>query len=629
MTVARRLLRNPLGLVSSAVLALIVLFGLSAPFLAPYDANLVRPELTNVGPFSSDFLLGGDQAGRDILSRLMYATRDTLSASLVMLAVSLGLGVITGLLAGYFDGWFDALSSWVANAVMALPGVVLLIALYTVIGPSITTAMAVFGVLIAPAYFRLVRTLVRAVRQELYVDAAKVSGLPDCRIIFRHVLRAVRAPIIIQSSFVLAAGIAIQAGLEFLGLGDSRSASWGGMLDDAFNNMYIARLNVLWPAAMITLTTLCLVLLGNALRDVLQEGRSQARPLRPRDVARLQAQHRAQLQAQHRADRQAGRRAQPEHEPPGTPGPPGTSQFPKAPRPPEAHEPPEPPEAPERLLSIRDLVVAYPTADQADGPVRAVVLGLDLDVRRGEILGLVGESGSGKTQTAFAALGILPREAVVLGGRITFDGLDLRDPDVLRRVRGRRVGYVPQEPMSNLDPMFSIGAQLAYGLRAAKPMSKAQARRELLDLLARVGIKDPERVYRSYPHQISGGMAQRVLIAGAIAPGPDLVIADEPTTALDVSVQAEVLELIRELQRERDLTMILVTHNFGVVADVCDRVSVMKEGLVVETNDVRRLFAHPRHDYTRVLLESTLDGSLVREPLPEPLGEPLPEEAGA
>ncbi|MFC8432356.1 dipeptide/oligopeptide/nickel ABC transporter permease/ATP-binding protein [Streptomyces sp. NPDC057253] len=573
----RRLLRNPLGLFSSVVLLLIVLFGLASPF-SPHDPNTARLELTNAPPFSGDFVLGGDQAGRDILSRLMHATLGTLTASLVVLAVSLVLGVVTGLVAGYFGGWFDTVSSWVAGAVMALPGFVLLIALYTVIGPSILTAMAVFGVLIAPSFYRLVRGLVISVRQELYVDAAKVSGLSEYRIISRHVLRAVRAPVIIQSSFVLSAGIAIQAGLEFLGLGDPTSASWGGMLQDAFNNLYIARANVIWPAALISLTTLCLVLLGNALRDVLQAGGTQVQPLRASVVTRLRAEHEAS----------------------------GTA------RPASFAEASADGERATALLTVRDLVVAYPVSGTE---VRSVVHGASLDVRRGEIHGLVGESGSGKSQTAFSVLGILPRAAVVLGGEITFDGADLRDPARLREVRGKRIGYVPQEPMSNLDPMFSIGAQLTYGLRAGRPLSRARAKEELLELLARVGIRDPRRIYDSYPHQISGGMAQRVLIAGAVAAGPDLIIADEPTTALDVTVQAGVLELIRELQQERNLSMLLVTHNFGVVADICDRVSVMKEGLVVETNDTEALFRDPRDPYTRMLLASTLDGSVVREPL--------------
>jgi peptide/nickel transport system permease protein len=237
---------------------------------------------------------------------------------------------------------------------------------------------------------------------------------------------------------------------------------------------------------------------------------------------------------------------------------------------------------------------------------------VDLDVRRGEVHGLVGESGSGKSQIAFSCLGILPREALILGGVVLLEGEDLfAEEQKMRDARGRRIGYIPQEPMSNLDPSFTIGSQLSRGLRASRPMPKKQARKLLVDLLLRVGITDPERVMGLYPHEISGGMAQRVLICGAVASDPDIIVADEPTTALDVTVQAEVLELLRELSRERGLAMILVTHNLGVVADLCDVVSVMKDGNIVERADVERIFESPREAYTQQLLSSSRSVELM------------------
>ena len=255
------------------------------------------------------------------------------------------------------------------------------------------------------------------------------------------------------------------------------------------------------------------------------------------------------------------------------------------------------------LLSVRGLRIAYPLAE---GGINEVVHGVDLDLRRGEIHGLVGESGSGKSQIAFSILGILPREALILGGSILLDREDLMaDEQKMRAARGRRIGYVPQEPMSNLDPSFTIGSQLLRGLRATRPMPKQQARKRIVDLLVRVGITDPERVMRLYPHEISGGMAQRVLICGAVASDPDIIVADEPTTALDVTVQAEVLELLRELSRERGLAMVLVTHNLGVVADLCDTVSVMKDGNIVEKAAVEAIFESPQETYTQELLSSS------------------------
>ncbi|MGP3968334.1 dipeptide/oligopeptide/nickel ABC transporter permease/ATP-binding protein [Streptomyces sp. 6N223] len=560
----RRLLRHPTGAICLGFLVLVAAFGLSSPWLAPVDPNATDLAAVNAGPFSEGHLLGADATGRDILSRLMWGTRPTLLGCLIVLAVSLSVGLTSGLVAGFYRGRIDAVVNFLSDAVMSLPGIVLLISLYALTGPNIIAAMAVFGLLIAPTYFRLVRSIVVGVRNELYVDAAKVVGLSDARIIAKHVLWAVRAPVIIQTSFILAAGIGIQAGVEFLGLGDPAQPSWGTVLQNSFDNLYNNRPGMIWPALLISLTIMALVLLGNVLRDVLQSA-AQSRDLKP-------ARRRELL----REARKARADAAPEV----------AAKV-----------------APDVILSIRGLRVGYPGNEQR---VREVVHGVDLDVRRGEIHGLVGESGSGKSQMAFSTLGILPRQAVVLGGSIRLDGTELLgDDDALRHARGRRIAYVPQEPMSNLDPAFTVGAQLVYGLRAARKMNRSDAERELLGLLARVGIDDPERVFRLYPHQISGGMAQRVLICGAVASNPGLIVADEPTTALDVTVQAEVLELLRELRDERGLAMILVTHNLGVVADICDAVSVMKDGHIVERSDVDALFASPAHDYTRELLSAS------------------------
>ena len=555
-SVLRRLATNLQGAACLAFLLIVVLVGLLAPWLAPVGPNVTNLEAVNAPPFSPGHLLGADATGRDILSRLIWGTRETVLACVIVLVVSVVLGVTTGLIAGFYRGRFEAVVDWISDVVMSLPGIVLLIALYARTGPNIVAAMLVFGLLIAPSYFRLVRSVVVGVRTELYVDAAKVVGLSDARIIGRHVLWAVRAPVIIQSAFVLAAGIGIQAGVTFLGLGDPATPSWGIVLQESFNNIYNNRAGVLWPALLITLTILALVLLGNVLRDVLQS-----------------SAHSRTLTARRR--RELTRRAPAD----GAPS------------------------APDVVLAIRGLRIGYP--DGAGG-ARAVVHGVDLDVRRGEIHGLVGESGSGKSQIAFSTLGILPKEALILGGGVLLDGQDLlADPKRMQQARGRRIAYVPQEPMSNLDPSFTIGAQLTYGLRAVRKMSKRDAERHLLGLLARVGITDPERVFRLYPHEISGGMAQRVLICGAVAGDPDVIIDDEPTTALDVTVQAEVLELLRELRDERGLAMILVTHNLGVVADICDTVSVMKDGLIVEHSDVDTLFESPGQAYTRDLLSSS------------------------
>ena len=569
-----RLLRNPQGLLCLLWLLMIVVAAIFAPILAPYDINQADLAAANLPPFSPGHLLGGDVAGYDILSRLIWGARQTLLAIGIVTAVSVALGVTAGLIAGFYRGRFEAIANFVSDVVLSLPGIVLLIALYALTGPNLAAAMAVFGVIVAPSYFRLVRSIVIGVRNELYVDAARVVGLSDLRIIGRHVLWAVRAPVVIHSAFVAAAGIGIEAGVSFIGLGDPTQASWGQTLQTSFRAIYFNGWGVLWPALVISISILCLILLGNALSDVLQaSARSEV----------LSARRRRQLIAS--ATRDFDETAPEESIAIGS--------------------------SDDVVLSVRGLRVGYPTTS---GGVTEVVHGVDLDLRRGEIHGLVGESGSGKSQIAFSTLGILPREALVLGGSVLLDGEDLlRDPKRMRVARGRRIGYIPQEPMTNLDPAFTIGAQLVRGLRSAKPMSKTQARDRVESLLARVGIADPKRIMKLHPHEISGGMAQRVLICGAVAADPDVIIADEPTTALDVTVQAEVLELLRELCDERGLAMLLVTHNLGVVADLCHTVSVMKDGRIVEHADVDELFESPREEYTRQLLSSSLSVALVEE----------------
>ncbi len=433
--------------------------------------------------------------------------------------------------------------------------------------------MAVFGVLLAPAFYRVVHAAVAGVRNELYVDAARVAGLSDVRIISRHILTVVRAPTIILTASLAGIAIAIQAGLDFLGLGDLSKPTWGAMLQDAFANIYTAPLLVLWPSLAIGGTCIALTLLGNALRDELE--RSGGVKRRRRGVAGIVAIEK---------------------------------------RPVILHEEGSAAEPREELLRVTDLAVGY---DQADGSVTTVVEDVDLVIRRGEVHGLIGESGSGKTQTAFAVMRLLPAGGRIVNGAIHFEGRDLASLSnrEMRTLRGARIAYVPQEPMSNLDPTFTIGSQLTEPMTAALGVGKKEARTRALELLARVGIPDPQRTFDSYPLQVSGGMAQRVLIAGAVSCDPDLLIADEPTTALDVTVQAEVLDLLRELKSEFDMAVLIVTHNFGVVADLCDRVSVMQSGRIVETGSVRAFFAGPQHPYTKSLFDAILEDAEPRGPL--------------
>jgi oligopeptide/dipeptide ABC transporter ATP-binding protein len=256
-------------------------------------------------------------------------------------------------------------------------------------------------------------------------------------------------------------------------------------------------------------------------------------------------------------------------------------------------------------LELRGLTAAVPGER---GPVR-LVEDVSLHVHAGETLAVVGESGSGKTVTFTSALGLLPRPGRVIAGEALLEGVDLLKlaPEALRRARGARIGMVFQDPLTGLNPVFRVGQQITEVLRAHLPITRRAARDRAVELLARVQIPDPGRRVDDHPHQFSGGMCQRVLIAMAIALGPRVLVADEPTTALDVTVQAGVLDLLADLRTETGMAMVLITHDLGVVARQADRVAVMYAGRVVETGTVAEVFAAPRHPYTIALFRSVPD----------------------
>jgi len=569
-----------LGAICVGYLVLTVLAGFMASSISGHHPNEVFPREIRLGPSAAHWM-GTDSSGRDIFSRLLHGTLPTLRDASIAVIVASSLGTLFGLVAGYFGKWLATIGTRVADLLMALPGLVVLLAVRTVVGPSMPLMMIALGIVMSGGFFRVVYAAVLGVRNELFVDAARVFRLSDTRIILRHILPTVRGPAVILAANLMAISIAIQAGLVFLGLGDLFAPGWGNLLNGGFANIYTVPLELLWPSAAIGLTCVIFFLFGNVVRDEFARiGISAAAVAREQGAAEDSAPVDGKTGVPHRHDPSAAHMA------------PADGQF---------------------VLGVRGLVVGYPGAG---GRVNRVVDGVDLRIARGEIHGLIGESGSGKSQVVLSIIRLLPE-----GGRIVAGSVFLGGKDVVRltekemdRLRGRHVAYIPQEPMSNLDPVFTVGSQLVEPLRIQLGLGRRAARNRAMELLEQVGIGDPKRVFHSYPHQISGGMAQRILIAGAISCSPTLLIADEPTTALDVTIQAEILELLRELRRQLDLAVLLVTHNLGVVADICDKVSVMQSGSIVETGSVADIFGDPQHPYTRALFAATLDDAPARAP---------------
>ncbi|WP_084106308.1 dipeptide/oligopeptide/nickel ABC transporter permease/ATP-binding protein [Demequina sp. NBRC 110056] len=565
-----RLVRDPQAVITGSILILMIIAGLLANVIAQHDPNEANLYVVNAPPGTEGYPLGADQAGRDILARLLHSINTAVVSALIGASVALVIGTAFGLVGGYFAR-LRSMTEWTFTLIMTFPGILLLILLMPLTGGDYRATMLIFGVLLSPGIYRIVRNMTVGVSRELYVDAAKVSGVTSSRILRRHVLSVVRGPIVIATAFLCGTAISTQAGLAFLGVGSLSIPSFGAMISEGFRNIGLAPTQYLWPALTLGVMNACIVLFGNALRDTLQGAQPKPQKI---SVAHLA----------------------------------------------EGFEAESGPNAAPALLSIRDLGIAYPSPS---GELNEVVRGVSLDLKPGETVGLVGESGSGKTQTAFGVLGVLPNEAIVTRGSVRVDGTEIlgAPESTLRKLRGDVIAYVPQEPMSNLDPVYTVGSQLVEGIRVATGVSKREAKVRALELLERVGIPDPQRTFKSYPHEISGGMAQRVLIAGAVATEPKILIADEPTTALDVTVQADILDLLRDLQQEMGMGIILVTHNFGVVADICSRICVMKEGEVVESGEAVDVFADPQHEYTSMLLNAILDEDTVRTDPPVAVGQ--------
>jgi peptide/nickel transport system permease protein len=555
-------------------LVLVVGVAIFAPITLPGVSTEYAGDLTSAsqGP-SLAHPLGTDTVGRDVLDRLLVGTQVTMLGVAESLLVVLALGVPLGLAAGYLGGRLDRGVTWLADLTFSVPAIVIVIVVLAVFPASMLAAMVTLGVLAAPGLMRVVRSATLPVREELYVEAAEISGLSRPYILGRHILPRISGVVIVQASLLAAVALVAQTGLAFLHLLVAPPApSWGGMVADG-TSVLLSDPWLIWPPGMaIAVTILAFCLLGDVVRDTAAETWS------------------APVVRQTRRGPRKG------------PAPSAVQVSANG----------------DALLSVEGLSVCFTTRSGATRVVDRV----SFDVKEGETVGIVGESGCGKTVTASAILGLLPATGAIEEGRVVFSGRNLAalSERELRRVRGKEIALVSQEPMISLDPAFRVGSQLEEALRCHLKFSRLRARARAVELLDTVHLPDPERVARRYPHELSGGMAQRVAIARALAGDPKLLIADEPTTALDVTVQAEILGLLRELKTSRGMAILLVTHDWGVVADSCDRVVVVYAGQVVERAELAAMFRQPLHPYTQALLAS--------DPHNAPEGEILPTIPG-
>ncbi|WP_330279987.1 dipeptide/oligopeptide/nickel ABC transporter permease/ATP-binding protein [Streptomyces sp. NBC_00569] len=566
----RSLRRLPvLSRIAVAVVAVVVLMALFAPLLAPHDPLDQQSQTDGTGHPSGSHWMGQDSLGRDILSRLMYGARWSLAIGLGATLLALVVGAVLGAIAATSRKAVDETLMRCLDIVMAFPGIALAAVLVAVFGGGIPVLICAIAFLFTPPVARVVRANVLDQYGEDYVTAERVIGARTPHIVLRHVAVNCAAPVLVFCTVQVAEAIVFEASLSFIGAGvRPPDPSWGSVIADGKNMVLIGGWwATVFPGLLMLLTVLALNILSEGVSDAWAA--PAARDVSGAEADRLEAPKPGsgtvlELPGLTEAATRLRSRARPLPE--GDP-----------------------------VLQVTDLAIGF---DTRHGGVD-IVDGITFDVRPGEVLGLVGESGCGKSLTALTVMGLEPKGARIRG-RVTFDGQELigRSMGARRRLLGHDMAMIYQDALSSLNPAMTVRSQL-------KQVVRRGGRRTPAELLSLVGL-DPERTLRSYPHELSGGQRQRVLIAMALSRSPKLIVADEPTTALDVTVQAQVIELLLRLREELGFALILVSHDLALVADVTDRVVVMYGGQIVETGVTADLVEAPTHHYTRGLLGSVL-----------------------
>lgn len=551
------LLANRLATLGLILLVLVAGAALAAPLLPLPDPDATDLLNRLLRPFSPGHWLGTDPLGRDMLSRLLWGTRVSLAMGVCATLLAALFGTLIGLVAGYAGGKTDSLLMRLIDMLMAFPYILLALVIVTVLGPGLLNALYAISVVNIPFFARNIRGLTVGLRQRDFIQAARLSGKSHLQILLTEVLPNMMPVVVVTMSTTVGWMILETAGLSFLGLGTQPpNADLGSMLGQGRAQMFSAPHVSIVPGLTIFILVMSFNLLGDGVRDLLDPRLKSGILLRGKAVTTV---NRASV--------------------------PSAIQGKNA------------------LLEVVDLQVNFRSGKQSV----AAVKGVSFYVAKGECLGLIGESGSGKSVTALSVMGLVsspPGE--ITAGAIYVGGEEMlsRTQSQLQQCRGARVAYIFQDPLTTLHPQFSIGAQIIEAIQAHQPLSNRLAKEKALTLLHSVGIDEAAARFDAFPHQLSGGQRQRVGIAVALANDPEIIIADEPTTALDVTVQARILELLQQLRRERGLTLLFITHDFSVIAQICDRVAVMRNGEIVESGETRSVLRDPQHDYTRRLIAS-------------------------
>jgi peptide/nickel transport system permease protein len=541
------------------------------------------------------FLLGADHLGRDLFSRIVYGSRISLTIGFIASALSLFLAMLFGGLSGYFGGKTDWTIMRIAEFLMLIPSLYLILFLRSIMASSMDSGKAymIITVILSlvgwPGSARTIRGMVHAIKREEFIQNAQLEMIPAPEIIFRHIIPQIASLLIVSVALSVPGFIMTETTLSYLGLGIADPAvSWGSLIKRDISTLtnlkaYPWLLNPVW---FLLGVTLAFNFLGDALRDYFDpyhtifykftfpwKKKPQAAP-EPASVA--QSPSPSTLQ----------------------------SSTPQSSSPSTLH--PSPSNSP-HFLSVKDLSVTFSVLRGRERIGVRAVRGVSFDLEKGEILGIVGESGSGKSVTTQALPSLLPKNASV-SGSVLYEGKEILGLPVreLREYRGKKIGMIFQEPGRSYDPLQNMESVFLETFRNSFPeMSREEGRERAAALLKEAGLDGGLERLKNFPHQFSGGQLQRIGIALALAQGCELLVADEPTTALDVTIQKQIVALLESLKRSRKISIIFISHDIDLVADISGRILVMYGGLVMESGESRELMSSPRHPYTRALLAAS------------------------
>ena len=565
--------------ISLIVLVIIVLIAALANFIAPH--NPLEIFTARQAP-DAQFLFGTDDKGRDVLSRMMYGARYSLVIGLGATGFALICGSIIGALAAVSRKWVSEVIMRILDVVMSFPGIALAATFVVVFGTNLPSLIFAIGFLYIPQIARIVRANIVSEYNQDYVRAVVVSGARAPWILIKHVVRNCIAPVMVFTIVLVADAIVFEASLAFISAGiPEPTPTWGNILADARGGVLSGRWwQALFPGLAIMITVLCLNILSEGMTDAMAAApkaaikASDSSLNSDREADRLVANPvlAYEAQAESLKERLAALK---EIE---------SKRTDRA----ESHTDDEP------ILEVKNLCIKFPRHGDVN-----VVDNVSFKVRPHQTMGLVGESGCGKSITSLTIMGLIDPKAEI-SGEVLYKGKNLLEMSQkeMNTLRGREIAMIYQDALSSLNPSMLIRSQM-------KQLTKRGGTRTAEELLELVGL-DPKRTLDSYPHELSGGQRQRVLIAMALTRDPKVIIADEPTTALDVTVQKQVVDLLNKLQEELGFAMVFVSHDLALVAEVANSITVMYAGQIVEQGSVRDILTNPIHEYTRGLLGSVL-----------------------